>query len=149
MAGVGDVVDSVVASVGGCFASGDVGSASAHPVATNIETSQKATARLIADTIDLSVRKWNALCADACGERATGRGGDNRRAGCSVTPCPGDGARGAAPVEVLHDGQWVSGWLEAYRRDPEGWRGMVRYSPSPGAQYLQWRPAEQIRQRER
>jgi hypothetical protein len=31
------------------------------------------------------------------------------------------------PVEVLHDGQWVPGRLLAYRRDRDGWRGMVRY----------------------
>jgi hypothetical protein len=39
----------------------------------------------------------------------------------------------------------LGGWfLEAYRRDDEGWRGMVRYCPTRGAQYLQWRPAEQL-----
>jgi hypothetical protein len=48
---------------------------------------------------------------------------------------------------VLHDGTWVSGWLEAHRRDDAGCRGMVRYSPDPGAQRLQWRPADQIRTR--
>jgi hypothetical protein len=53
------------------------------------------------------------------------------------------------PVEVLHNGAWVTGWLEAYRRERDGWRAMVRFSPSPGAPYLQWRPAEQLRQRER
>jgi hypothetical protein len=58
-------------------------------------------------------------------------------------------ANPSRPVQVLHDGQWVGGWLEAYRRDDEGWRAMVRYCPEPDAQYLQWRPAEQIRQRER
>jgi hypothetical protein len=57
-------------------------------------------------------------------------------------------ANPSRPVEVLHDGAWVSGWLEAYRRGDAGWRGMVRYSPTLGAQYLQWRPADQIRQRE-
>jgi hypothetical protein len=26
------------------------------------------------------------------------------------------------PVEVLHGGRWVTGWLEAYRHDGDGWR---------------------------
>ena len=54
-------------------------------------------------------------------------------------------ANPSRPVQVLHGCQWVSGWLEAYRREPAGWRGMVRYSPHPGAQYLQWWPAHQLR----
>jgi hypothetical protein len=58
-------------------------------------------------------------------------------------------ANPSRPVEVLHNGAWVTGWLEACRRDPDGLRGMVRYSPDPGCQFLQWRPAEQIRQRTR
>jgi hypothetical protein len=40
-------------------------------------------------------------------------------------------ANPSRPVQELHDGQRVTGWLEAYRRDDEGWRGMVRYSPDP------------------
>jgi hypothetical protein len=58
-------------------------------------------------------------------------------------------ANRSRPVEVLHAGAWVTGWLEAYRRDDEGWRAMVRYTTAQGMQYLQWRPAEQIPQRER
>jgi hypothetical protein len=54
-------------------------------------------------------------------------------------------ANPSRPVEVLHDGAWVNGWLEAYRRDADEWRGMVRYTPTPGGQYLQWRPADQLR----
>ena len=37
-------------------------------------------------------------------------------------------ARQSRPVEVLHERRWVSGWLEAYRRDGEGWRAMVRWT---------------------
>jgi hypothetical protein len=56
-------------------------------------------------------------------------------------------ANPSRPVQVLHDGRWVSGWLEAYRREADGWRGKVRYTPpAPGMQFLQWRPADQMRQ---
>jgi hypothetical protein len=31
------------------------------------------------------------------------------------------------PVDVLHQGLWLAGWLLAARRDPGGpWRGLVR-----------------------
>jgi hypothetical protein len=49
------------------------------------------------------------------------------------------------PVKVLHDGTWVDGWLEAVRRDPEGWRGFVRYAVGPGMRHLQWRPEHELR----
>jgi hypothetical protein len=54
-------------------------------------------------------------------------------------------ANPSRPVQVLHDGQWVIGLPEAYRRDDAGWRGMVRYSTTPGAQYLQWRSEAEVR----
>jgi hypothetical protein len=54
-------------------------------------------------------------------------------------------ARPSRPVEVLHEGRWVTGWLEAYRRDGRGWRAMVRYSAGPGMQYLQWRQESNVR----
>ena len=54
-------------------------------------------------------------------------------------------ARPSRPVEVLHDGRWVTGWLEAYRRDGEGWRACVRYRAGVGLQYLQWRSAAEVR----
>ena len=39
------------------------------------------------------------------------------------------------PVEVLHDGRWLPGWLLAARRNPDGsWRGLVRYTESPEMQ---------------
>ena len=41
-------------------------------------------------------------------------------------------ARPSRPVEVLHDGRWVPGWVEAYRRDGDGWRACVRYSAGVG-----------------
>jgi hypothetical protein len=50
-------------------------------------------------------------------------------------------ARPSRPVEVLHNGAWVTGWLKTYRRDDEGWRGTVRYSPQPGARYHRARRA--------
>jgi hypothetical protein len=46
---------------------------------------------------------------------------------------------------VLHDGAWVAGWLTAYRRDGDRWRGFVRYSTAPGAGYVQWGPDGQLR----
>ncbi len=39
----------------------------------------------------------------------------------------------AKPCEVLHAGRWVPGTVEAWRRDPDGWRGYVRYTVEPGA----------------
>jgi hypothetical protein len=57
-------------------------------------------------------------------------------------------ANPSRPVEVLHEGAWVAGWLEAYRRDPDGWRGMVRYSTKPGATYLHWRTQGEVRRRQ-
>ncbi len=49
------------------------------------------------------------------------------------------------PVEVLHDGVWCRGWLEAYRQDTGGWHGYVRYAVAPGRRYLQWRDAAELR----
>jgi hypothetical protein len=55
--------------------------------------------------------------------------------------------RPSRPVEVLHGGVWLPGWLEAYRRDGDGWRAMVRYSSAPGMQYLQRRGGAEVRRR--
>ena len=49
------------------------------------------------------------------------------------------------PVEVLHEGAWIAGWLLAYRRDSTGWRAYVRYSTAPGMTYVQWRPELEVR----
>jgi hypothetical protein len=57
-------------------------------------------------------------------------------------------ARPSRPVEVLHDGRWVSGWLEAYRRDGQGWRACVSYRTTPGMQYLQWHSDAEVRRRD-
>ena len=43
------------------------------------------------------------------------------------------------PVGVLHDGRWLTGWLEAWRRDSGHWRACVRYTAGVGMAYLQWR----------
>ena len=49
------------------------------------------------------------------------------------------------PVQVLHDGRWLDGWLEAYRREASGWRACVRYSAGVGQTYYQWRHESQLR----
>jgi hypothetical protein len=48
------------------------------------------------------------------------------------------------PVLVLHDGVWVPGRLLVYRRNRDGWRGMVRYRVDL-SQYLQWRDQSELR----
>jgi len=35
--------------------------------------------------------------------------------------------------------------LERWRRDPDGWRGLVRYTEAPGLSYLNWQPADRLR----
>jgi hypothetical protein len=54
-------------------------------------------------------------------------------------------ARPSRPVEVLHNGAWVTGWLETYRRDDEGWRGMAATAPNPApgttVPAVRWQPA--------
>ena len=54
-------------------------------------------------------------------------------------------ARPSRPVEVPHDGRWVTGWLEAYRRDGDGWRACVRNSAGVGMQHVQWRGEAEVR----
>ena len=49
------------------------------------------------------------------------------------------------PVEVRHDGTWHPGWLEAWRRDSDGWRAYVRYSVAVGMQHLLWVGADEVR----
>jgi hypothetical protein len=49
------------------------------------------------------------------------------------------------PVEVLHEGTWRSGALEALNHRGGRWRGMVRYSAEPGSTYLHWRDQDEIR----
>ena len=49
------------------------------------------------------------------------------------------------PVQVLHEGRWLDGWLEAYRLDASGWRGCVRYSARVGMTYYQSRPDTELR----
>ena len=38
----------------------------------------------------------------------------------------------------LDDGREVEGWLEAWRKDPDGWRGWVRYSTGLAETRLGW-----------
>lgn len=50
------------------------------------------------------------------------------------------------PVEVLVEGRWRLGELEAYRRDRTGWWGFVRHSEGPGAlNHVAWFPEGTIR----
>ena len=50
------------------------------------------------------------------------------------------------PVEVLYEGVWRSGDLEAYRHDVGGWQGFVRHSEGPGAMnHLGWFPEGALR----
>jgi|SwirhirootsSR2_FD_contig_21_23192098_length_260_multi_2_in_0_out_0_1 hypothetical protein len=49
------------------------------------------------------------------------------------------------PVQVLHEGRWLDGWLEAYRREPSEWRGCVRYSAGVGMTCYQWRGESELR----
>jgi hypothetical protein len=36
--------------------------------------------------------------------------------------------------------------LHAWRRDPEGWRGYVRYATRAGLRYLEWVKADRVRE---
>jgi hypothetical protein len=49
-------------------------------------------------------------------------------------------------VVVHRDDHWCDGELHAWRRDPEGLRGYVRYAVSPGLRHLEWVIAERVRQ---
>ncbi|MDQ4084702.1 MAG: hypothetical protein M3165_02705 [Actinomycetota bacterium] len=49
------------------------------------------------------------------------------------------------PVEVLHDGRWCLGVLEAVQRDDGRWRAFVRYRVAPGSTFLQWRDGAEVR----
>lgn len=49
------------------------------------------------------------------------------------------------PVEVLRDGEWRTGDLEAYRQDASGWHGFVRHSEGPGLNYLGWYTEDRLR----
>lgn len=49
------------------------------------------------------------------------------------------------PIEVLIEGVWRPGDLEAYRRDAAGWHGYVRHSEGPGLNFLGWHPQERLR----
>ena len=49
------------------------------------------------------------------------------------------------PVRVrFEDGRQVDGWLEAWRKDPDGWRGRVRYSTGLAETRLGWFGADRI-----
>lgn len=49
-------------------------------------------------------------------------------------------------VEVERDGTWHFGRLRQWRLDPEGWVGFVQYSTEPGSTYVDWVPADRIRE---
>jgi hypothetical protein len=49
-------------------------------------------------------------------------------------------------VQVLIDGTWHHGDLEAYRHDHHGWAGYVRWSAGPGQpNYIGWYSEQQLR----
>ena len=50
-------------------------------------------------------------------------------------------------VEVLHQGRWYRGMLEAVRRDDGGWRGFVRFKVGPNATHLLWFDEAELRRR--
>lgn len=45
----------------------------------------------------------------------------------------------------LKDGRWVDGWLEAYRKDDDGWRGWVRYTTGLAETRMRWFTEDHIR----
>jgi hypothetical protein len=47
-------------------------------------------------------------------------------------------------VTVRRDGAWHPGWLEAWRRDDDGWRAHVRYTVAVGAQHLEWVTVDRV-----
>jgi hypothetical protein len=47
-------------------------------------------------------------------------------------------------VCVRRDETWHAGWLQAWRRDGDGWRAYVRYSVGVGMQHLEWVSSEQL-----
>lgn len=50
------------------------------------------------------------------------------------------------PVEVLHEGRWYPGWLEAvWRGGGDGWRAYVRYRVAVGSTFVQWRASGEVR----
>lgn len=51
-------------------------------------------------------------------------------------------------VQVLIDGTWRIGDLEAYRRDDTGWRGFVRWSEGPGLHHHDWVGEKRLRKPE-
>jgi hypothetical protein len=42
------------------------------------------------------------------------------------------------PVQVLIADTWIDGWLEAYRKDPDGWKGWVRDSTGMAETRIGW-----------
>jgi hypothetical protein len=49
-------------------------------------------------------------------------------------------------VVVHRDDHWCDGKLHAWRRDPDGWVGYVRYAVSPGLRHLEWVAGDRVRQ---
>jgi hypothetical protein len=49
-------------------------------------------------------------------------------------------------VVVRRDDRWCDGELHAWRHNPDGWRGYVRYATSPGLSYLEWVNADRVRE---
>jgi hypothetical protein len=49
-------------------------------------------------------------------------------------------------VTVERDGRWQRGELSAWQRWPDGWHGFCLYGVAPGMRYLEWLPAERVRE---
>jgi hypothetical protein len=50
------------------------------------------------------------------------------------------------PVQVFHQGRWLSATLLVTRRDADGWHGLVGYSdPITREGFYHWCPAAQLR----
>jgi hypothetical protein len=49
-------------------------------------------------------------------------------------------------VTVQRDGRWYDGQLRAWHRDADGWQANLVYEVAVGIRYLDWVPAERVRQ---
>jgi hypothetical protein len=48
-------------------------------------------------------------------------------------------------VQVRRGEGWYGGWLQAWRRDGDGWLAYVRYSVGVGMQHLEWVGVERVK----
>jgi hypothetical protein len=48
------------------------------------------------------------------------------------------------PVQVQRGDTRYTGWLHAWRRDPDGWTAYVRYTVGVGSQHVEWVAEERL-----